>query len=425
MTPSARIAAAIEVLADIIERRRPASDALKDWGLARRFAGSKDRAAVASLVYDALRRKASAAWIMGEETPRAIVLGMLRLQLGYDATVIAGLCTGERHAPAPLTEAEGAALRNASLDDAPLHVRADVQEWLLPSLQKAFGDNLLPEMEAMARRAPVDIRVNTLKTTRDDVLAQLAPFSPVPTPHAPHGIRFAVGEDGRGPALQAERAFHDGWYEIQDEGSQLTVEMAGVEPGQRVVDLCAGAGGKTLALAAAMQGRGELHATDLDARRLSAIHARLARSGAQNVTVHVPRGKGDDPLAALDGTVDAVFVDAPCSGSGTWRRNPDAKWRIRPGSLDIRLREQAAVLARAARLVRPGGYVVYVTCSVLPEENDGAVAAFLQGGEGRGFRQASAMASSPSTCLKKDFGLQLSPARTGTDGFYFARLMRA
>lgn len=422
MTPSARISAAIEVLADIVERRRPASDALKDWGLARRFAGSKDRAAVASLVYDALRRKASAAWIMGEETPRAIVLGMLRLQLGYDSTAIAGLCTGERHAPAPLTPDEGEALRAANLDTAPLHVRADVQEWLLPSLQNAFGDDLLPEMEAMTHRAPVDIRVNRLKTTREAVLAELATFAPVPTPLAADGIRFAVGEDGRGPALQAERAFHDGWYEIQDEGSQLTVAMSGVAPGQRVVDLCAGAGGKTLALAAAMQGTGELHATDLDARRLSAIHARLARSGAQNVTVHVPRGKGDDPLAALDGTADLVFVDAPCSGSGTWRRNPDAKWRIRPGSLEIRLREQANVLARAARLIRPGGRVVYVTCSVLPEENDGGVAAFLEAASSSGLRAQPAPAGLMNRCRKTGFGVQFTPGLTGTDGFYIAVL---
>lgn len=422
MTPSARLSAAIEVLADIAAQRRPAPDALKDWGLARRFAGSKDRAAVASLVYDTLRRRASAAWIMGSEEPRAILLGMLRLQLGLEATAIAGLCTGEGHAPAPLTADELHRVQTVSLDDAPQHVRCDVQEWLMPGLIATFGDDVEAEMMAMTRRAPIDIRINRLKISREDAAIALAPLEPIDTPYAPDGLRFAVGEDGRGPALQAEAGFSQGWYEIQDEGSQLVALAAGLQPGERVVDLCAGAGGKTLALAALMGGKGELHATDVDARRLSSIHARLLRSGAENVTVHVPRGKGDDPLAQLTGQVDLVFVDAPCSGSGTWRRNPDAKWRLRSGGLSARLSDQTQVLDRAARLIKPGGRIVYVTCSVLAQENDGAVEAFLNRHDNAFLPVMPDLSGAPSH--KMWTGRQLSPLLSGCDGFFVTVLKR-
>lgn len=427
MTPAARLAGAIEVLADILARRRPAPDALKDWGLARRFAGSRDRAAVASLVYDALRRKASAAWILGEETPRAILLGMLRLQRGLEATVIAGLCNGERHAPVPLTPAERAALDAADMSGAPLAVRCDVQEWLLPGLIATFGDDLEAEMQALARRASVDIRANRLRTTREELAATLAPLHPAPTPYAPDGLRFQVDEEGRGPALQAEAAFVNGLFEIQDEGSQLAALASGVQPGDRVVDLCAGAGGKTLALAALLDNRGDLHASDRDARRLGPLHARLARSGATNVTVHVPRGREDDPLAALDGTVDCVVVDAPCTGSGTWRRNPDSKWRVRPGALAERQAEQATVLDRAARLTRPGGRLLYITCSVLADENDGAIASAISRW-GRGWEidaeVAGPIASTGISMRRTSHGLQLSPARSGCDGFFMTTLRR-
>jgi 16S rRNA (cytosine967-C5)-methyltransferase len=422
MTPSARLSAAIEVLADIAARRRPAPDALKDWGLARRFAGSKDRAAVASLVYDTLRRRASAAWIMGSDEPRAVLLGMLRLQLGLESTAIAGLCSGEGHAPAPLSSDELSRLETGHLNDAPQHVRCDVQDWLMPGLIATFGDDVEAEMAAMTRRAPIDIRINRLKTSRDDVAAALAPLAPTLTPYTPDGLRFAVGEDGRGPALQAEAGFAQGWYEIQDEGSQLAALAANTKPGECVVDLCAGAGGKTLALAALMNGKGELHATDVDARRLASIHARLLRAGVENVTVHVPRGKSDDPLTPLNGKADLVLVDAPCSGSGTWRRNPDAKWRLRSGGLTDRLSDQTQVLDRAARLIKPNGRIVYVTCSVLAQENDGAVEAFLTRNDNRFEPVMLDLSGAPSH--KMWTGRQLSPLVTGCDGFFVTTLMR-
>ncbi|GLS43379.1 16S rRNA (cytosine967-C5)-methyltransferase [Methylobacterium brachythecii] len=420
------------MLADIAERRRPAADALKDWGLAHRFAGSGDRAAIASLVYDGLRRRASATWIMGEETPRATVIGMLRLQRGLAASTIADLFDGSRFAPEPLSDHERERLANGSLDDAPPAVAGDAPDWVLPSLQTLFGDDLLPELRALGRRAPLDIRINGLKIARDEALARLGHLAPEPTPHSPMGLRIPLGEDGRGPALHVEPEFIEGLYEIQDEGSQLATLLAGARPGETVVDLCAGGGGKTLALAALMRGHGRIVATDADLRRLAPIHERLRRAGAE-AEIRTPRaGRARaDVLEDLDGTVDRVLVDAPCTGTGTWRRNPDAKWRLRPNSLALRVSEQAQVLDRAAQLVRPGGRIVYITCSLLPEENDDAISGLLKR-QPKGFTviDASTVLSEGVPALKPFVrltrqGLQMSPVLTGTDGFYLSMIERA
>lgn len=430
MTPAARISAAIEVLADLDARRRPAADALKDWGLSHRFAGSKDRAAIASLVYDALRRKASAAWIMGEATPRAVVLGMLRLQRGLDADALAALCSGERFAPEPLTADERQRLETADLSGAPAPVAGDFPDWIEPSLRRLFGDDLVPEMQALGTRAPLDLRVNTLKvSSREEAHDALPHLGTVETPLSPLGLRIAPSEDGRGPAVQSEPEFLKGWIEIQDEGSQLVALLSGVRPGEQVVDLCAGGGGKTLALAAQMENHGQIYATDNDARRLAPIHDRLARAGVRNVQVRTPRAKAD-AVTDLDGKIDCVLVDAPCTGIGTWRRNPDAKWRLRPGSLDVRRKEQEAVLDRAARLVKPGGRIVYITCSILPEENDEALAGFM--GRHEGFKAVpsdvildqAGFGALKASVRPTDHGLQLTPRMTGTDGFYAAILVR-
>jgi len=430
MTPAARLSAAIEVLGDIDTRRRPAADALKDWGLSHRFAGSKDRAAIASLVYDALRRKASASWIMGEGTPRAVVLGMLRLQRNMNPEAIAALCSGERFAPEPLSVAEREKLEAASLDGAPASVAGDFPEWIEPSLQRLFGEALIPEMQALATRAPLDLRVNTLKVkSREEAHNALPHLGAVETPLSPLGLRIAPREDGRGPAIQAEPEFIKGWIEIQDEGSQLAALLSAVKPGEQVVDLCAGGGGKTLALAAMMDNHGQIYATDGDSRRLAPIHDRLTRAGVRNVQVRTPRG-GADAISDLDGRIDCVLVDAPCTGVGTWRRNPDAKWRLRPGSLEVRRKEQAAVLDRAAALVKPGGRIVYITCSILPEENDEALDGLLQRVSGfervradellasAGFQNLSAFVRETRN------GLQLTPGKTGTDGFFVSCLRR-
>jgi 16S rRNA (cytosine967-C5)-methyltransferase len=229
--------------------------------------------------------------------------------------------------------------------------------------------------------------------------------------------------------VQSEPEFLKGWIEIQDEGSQLVALLSGAKPGEQVVDLCAGGGGKTLALAAQMENHGQIYATDNDARRLAPIHERLNRAGVRNVQVRTPRAKAD-AVTDLDGKIDCVLVDAPCTGIGTWRRNPDAKWRLRPGSLEVRRNEQATVLDRAARLVKPGGRIVYITCSILPEENDDALSAFMERHNGFSFvpsdrvLEQAGFGSLKGSVRPTAHGLQLTPYKTGTDGFYAAILVR-
>ena len=432
MTPAARLSAAIEVIADIDARRRPAPDALKDWGLSHRFAGSGDRAAIAGLVYDALRRRASSAHIMGEGSARASVLGMLRLERKLDPEAIAALASGARFAPSPLSEQERARIDATDLAGAPPWVAGDYPEWLDPHLARVFGEDRAAEGAALASRAPLDLRVNTLANARDEALAALADLDPVPTRWSPFGLRIALAADAKGPAIHAEPAFIKGLIEVQDEGSQLAALIAGAKPGEHVVDLCAGAGGKTLALAAAMQNRGQLYATDTDKRRLAPIHDRLARSGARNVQVRTPKSVGNE-LADLEGRADLVLIDAPCTGTGTWRRNPDAKWRMRPGALEVRLKDQAEVLDRAAALVKPGGRIAYVTCSVLPPENGDQVRAFIARHEDFAIVPPAEAANALGeraylfrrAVLASEEGLLMTPRRTDTDGFYVSVLVSA
>jgi len=431
MTPAARLSAAIEVIHTVDADRVPAAQALKEWGTAHRFAGSGDRAAISGLVWDVLRRRASSAWLMDDDAPRARVLGMLKLERGMDVDAVAALCDGGRFAPEPLSEGERAALTSRSLKDAPAHVAGDYPEWLDGPLAAVFGDERVAEATAMASRAPLDLRVNTLKAKREKVLASLKHLGARPTPWSPLGLRIELGADARNPGIHAEEDFIKGAIEVQDEGSQLAALLAAAKPGEQVIDLCAGAGGKTLALAAQMQGKGRLIATDHDKRQLAPIHERLSRAGVHNCDVRTPKGDAD-PLADIKATADLVLIDAPCTGTGTWRRNPDAKWRMRPGALEVRLKDQAEVLDRAASMVKPGGRIAYVTCSVLPVENAEQVRAFIA--RHREFSVAAPQETVSvlwdkaedfaETALRSAEGWLMTPRRTGTDGFFVSVLRR-
>jgi 16S rRNA (cytosine967-C5)-methyltransferase len=431
MIPAARLSAAIELI-DIIEAQRiPAAKALKEWGTAHRFAGSGDRAAIAGLVWDVLRRRASSAWLMGEDSARARLLGMLKLERGMDAEAISALCDGGRFAPAPLTEAERIALTTRSLTEAPAPVAGDYPEWLDPYLADVFGEDRVAEATALASRAPLDLRVNSLKAKREKVLASLSHLGAKPAPWSPLGLRIELGADARNPGIHSEEDFIKGLVEVQDEGSQLAALLSAAKPGEQVIDLCAGAGGKTLALAAMMQGNGRLIATDHDKRQLAPIYERLSRAGVHNADVRTPKGE-DDPLADIRASADLVLIDAPCTGTGTWRRNPDAKWRMRPGALEIRLKDQIEVLDRAARLVKPGGRIAYVTCSVLPPENAGQVRAFVVRHPEFSVVPPDETAAAlwdkaddfAAAALKSPEGWLMTPRRTGTDGFFVSVLKR-
>ncbi len=429
MTPAARVAAAIEVLTDVETRRRPVSDALKDWGLGHRFAGSKDRAAIAAIVWDTMRVRSSAGWIMGEATPRAQVIGAHVRARALDVDAIGALFTGEKHAPAPLTPEERARIIAADLSAAPAHVLGDYPEWLAPQLEEAWGERAAQEGRALAARAPIDLRVNLLEITREKALEDLSHLHPRPTRFSPWGLRIDVGMDGRAPALSAEPAYVRGFVEVQDEGSQLATLLTGAEPGWQVLDLCAGGGGKSLALAAMMENRGQIYATDNDGRRLMPMFDRVTRASARNIQIRAPRGKMDI-LSDLEGRCDLVLVDAPCTGAGTWRRNPDAKWRVRPGAIQQRIQEQDAALAQAARFVKSGGRIAYITCSVLKVENEDRVTGFLNAHPDflpLDMGHAAKMAGLPDLAehvSKLGPGIRLSPATTDTDGFYVAMMLR-
>ncbi|RDV01891.1 RsmB/NOP family class I SAM-dependent RNA methyltransferase [Undibacter mobilis] len=419
MTPSARLEAAIEILTSIISERRPAPDALKGWGQAHRFAGSGDRAAIGGLVYDALRRKASSAYLMGADTPRAVVLGMLKRERGLDGEAIARLASGGQYAPAALSDDERARLDGASLDGAPAHIAGDYPDWLDDAFAQSFGDQRAEEGAALASRAPLDLRVNTLKADREKAAAMLADLKPEVTPWSPWGLRIALAADAKAPPIHAEPAFIKGFVEVQDEGSQLAALFSGAKPGEQALDLCAGAGGKTLALAAMMENKGQLFATDDDKRRLAPIHERLTRSGARNVQVRTPKSVHTE-IDDLQGRMDLVLIDAPCTGTGAWRRNPDAKWRMRPGALEQRVKEQADILDRAVGFLKPGGRIVYITCSLLDAENGAQVRGFLA-------RHTDFTAAAPGEGVvpgarRSAEGVLLTPQTTGTDGFFVSVL---
>ncbi len=430
MTPAARIAAAVAVVDDVLQRHRPVASALSDWGKAHRFAGSGDRAAIGNVVYDVLRRRASLGAQMGADTSRALVLAASGRALGLSPAAIIAGADGSPHALSVLDEAECQGLTRQLDDTAAPHVRGDIPAWLLPSFVRAFGDSAVAEGQALARRAPVDLRVNAMKATREKVLKALAAFSPVETPLAPFGVRLPAPEGpGRTPNVEADAAHGKGWFEVQDEGSQIAAALSTAGPRLQVMDLCAGAGGKTLAMAAAMQNTGQIYAYDSDRGQLRPIFERLKRAGVRNAQV---MNAGDiAALEALGPRFDRVVIDAPCTGTGTWRRRPDAKWRVTPANLETRLADQSTVLALARGLVKPGGRLVYITCSVLPEENNDQVAAFLATApEFRLLPYAAVWSDAFGTAapVSADGGtgaLLLTPHRHGTDGFFVAVLERA
>ena len=416
-----RLAAAIEVLTDVETRKRPVSEALKAWGLNNRFAGAGDRAAIGNLVYDALRRRASHAFAMGSDSPRALVLAVAMRDWGETPEALNAAFADDAHAPDALS-AEEAAGATADLSAAPAAVRADFPEWLAPSLERGLGADWVAEGQAMAGRPSLDLRANALKASPEKVIKSLARFSPQPTTIAPFGITMPAGpRDARTPNVTTDEGYQKGWFEVQDQGSQIVAALAGAREGEQVLDLCAGAGGKTLALAATMGNKGQIFAYDADRSRLAPIYERLKRNAVRNAQVRAPQPGALDDLV---GKMDRVVVDAPCTGTGTWRRRPDTKWKLTPELLAQRQSEQAALLVEAARYLKPGGTLVYITCSILPEENDDQVAAFLAAHPGfETVDMARAWRSALITDLPDDLstsggGLCLTPHRTNTDGFY-------
>ena len=420
-----RIQASIEVLDDILKQRTPATMALRDWGKANRYAGSKDRSAVGNIVHDALRRKSSIGWRMDDESSRALALGTLVFGWNKTADEIAAVFKDDKFAPSALTEHEIKVLGGAiSTDDAPDWIKADVPEWLWPAFANNFGEEAVSEAIALTKRPPLDIRVNTIKSNTDKVREALAAFGAIPCDISPVGFRIeAKGQDARLPNIQSEEIYQTGGIEIQDEGSQLVSLLMRARAGEKVLDYCAGGGGKSLAVAADMDNSGAVHAFDIDKRRLAPLYQRAMRAGADVIDVRNPPFQS---LNDLKGKMDKVLIDAPCTGVGTWRRKPDAKWRVNEDALERRNNEQGKILRQAQDYLRPGGLMFYVTCSMLAEENEAQVYGFLE--ENDRFELLSAGevweerfgTECPKPWSEDGQTVTLTPASTNTDGFFFA-----
>ncbi len=478
MTPGARVAAAIELLSEIAATPRPADAVASAFFRARRYIGAKDRSAVAEAVYTVLRRHARLGWWLARagfgaagaasspevaaapaevavtsaggpgavapfsspgavasfsgvgalEEARARVIANAILAEGRQAGSVERLFDGGRFNPEPFSAAESGlarALDRHTLEhpEMPEAVRAECPDWAEPGLRRALGGRFLPELLALTGPAPLDLRVNPLRSSREAVLTGLANagIAVQSCRLSPLGVRV----EGR-PAIAGLELFRSGAIEIQDEGSQLVALLADARPGQQVVDFCAGAGGKALAMAAAMENRGRIVACDVLGNRLKRAAERLRRGGLHNVETR-PLSSARDPwVKRHKGMFDRVLVDAPCTGTGTWRRNPDSRWRPLGPGLGELVRLQAEILDSAARLVKPGGRLIYATCSMLAEENEDQVAAFLDG--------HADFAPLPLTELwPAVFGapsplegpwLRLSPARHDTDGFFAAVMVR-
>ena len=407
--------AATEALALALRFDRPADSVLHEYFRAHRTLGARDRAFVAEAVYGVLRRKRSLESVSIDATPHQLLLLYLLKINSLSVRELSGLLSAEEQRWA-------AGAKAASLDAAPLAVRTELPDWIAERLARVMPEaELVAVARGLNQPAPLDLRVNTMRASREDVLRELAEsgIEAAPTPYSPIGIRAR----GR-PAVNRHALFLTGAIEVQDEGSQLLGYLLAPRRNDLVVDFCAGAGGKSLMLGALMQSRGRLYAFDVSGARLARLKPRLKRSGLSNLYAQAIANENDLRVKRLAGKIDRVLVDAPCSGLGTLRRNPDLKWRQTPKSVEELKVKQAAILRSAARLLKPGGRLVYATCSLLPEENEEIVAAFLS--EQADFRQLDCAEILREARIPLDTGLFLKvfPHLHGTDGFFAAALTR-
>ncbi|KRB73508.1 RsmB/NOP family class I SAM-dependent RNA methyltransferase [Noviherbaspirillum sp. Root189] len=405
------VGAAEEVLREVLRFTGPADVIISRYFREHPKLGSRERNAVAEGVYAVLRNKlAYASFAESGHGPAMRRLTLLGLADAVGVDNLGSLSAEETEWLQRIAQID----RNSL----PVTLRANLPQWLFDKLVERDGEAATLELaEALNRPAPLDLRVNALKWKREDVIAELAkaPILCEPTPYAPLGIRVM-----KKPALQNLPLFKEGAIEVQDEGSQLLAQILGAKRGEMVVDFCAGAGGKTLALGAAMRNTGRLYAFDVSEKRLSKLKPRLARSGLSNVHPVVIAHENDAKVKRLVSKIDRVLVDAPCSGLGTLRRNPDMKWRQTPESIVELHAKQVSILASAARLLKPGGRLVYATCSLLDEENESVAQQFLATHEGFELVPMKDILEEQKVALEMQDYLKLSPHIHHTDGFFAA-----
>lgn len=426
MTPAARIAAVIELLQEVMDTPRPADTLASFYFRNRRFIGSKDRQAISQRFYKVMREFIRLSWWVRrtgiEPDARSIVIAGLVLDGEHSLSSLEQVFSGDRFSPERLSRAErklaesvnGARLVTEEMDD---KTRTECPDWAYDGLKSALGDRFETELEAMLTPAPLDIRVNSLMASRDDVLKQLIDegFDAEAGKISPWSIRLF-----NRPPISQHALYQSGTVEIQDEGSQMVALVADPKPGEQVVDFCAGAGGKTLAMGAMMKNKGRIIAMDVLGGRLDRARERFRRAGLHNIETRPLTSERDKYVKRHAGAFDVVLVDAPCSGTGTWRRDPDKRWRQLGPGLSSLLPLQANILESAYRMVKPGGRLVYATCSLLPEENDLQVRDFVARHPEFKIKPVAEGINMPGAA---DF-LHMSPAVHDTDGFFAAVLVR-
>ncbi|ALE04122.1 RsmB/NOP family class I SAM-dependent RNA methyltransferase [Bartonella ancashensis] len=421
-----RLQAAIDILKEVEMQHRPANESLKDWGLSHRFAGVSDRAAIGNIVYDALRRRHSLQWRMDSSNVRDLAFGALLDFGGMTIEQVEKSLEGDRFAPHLPEPKQRKLWEERSLRDAPDYIRGDIPQWCKTHFSFLFSDNWVVEAAALATRPSLDLRVNSLKATPEKVSKELSKVKAYALPWFSQALRIAPIEKlSRHPNVQVEPSFQRGFFEIQDLGSQIISCLVEAKAGMQLLDYCAGAGGKTLALAAHMGNKGQIYAYDSDKTRLVPIFDRLRRAGVRNVQI---RGHTEE-LKPLIGQMDIVVLDTPCSGTGTWRRRPDAKWRLTPEQVKRRQAEQCAILNSSLNYLKQGGRLVYMTCSLLISENEEQISYFLKRYpvfypvDMKALWQRHFGSSGVQPTFSKH-GLTLSPAVTQTDGFFLSILQK-
>ncbi len=424
MKDAPRLQSVLDILTFHGEEKKPLDQICHAYFKARHYIGSKDRHAIAAYVYDVMRRRASCDWwalkrgqspllMAPDDAARVRLLTYLWIIEKMPRERIGILFSGETYAPERVSSKERAIFEDLpDLSTAPPWIQGEFPEWAFPLLKRRFGETLTEEAQTFLSPAPVDLRVNTLKTSREKALEDLtnAGLSLAMTPLSPWGLRLNTRAN-----ITQTRAFQEGRVEVQDEGSQLIASIMDAKPGQSILDLCAGAGGKTLALAALLENKGRIVATDTAAWRLKRTKERLKRAGACNVELRPIVGFQDKWLKRQAMRFDRVLVDAPCSGSGTWRRNPDQKWNMTTRDVTELAALQLSLLEGAAAFVKREGFLVYATCSLFCEENEDVATAFL----------ANNPAFEAIPCgLEDALYLSLSPVKNGTDGFFAAKFQK-
>ena len=422
MRRAAQLQATIELLDEIFETRYPADRIMSRYFKQRRYIGSKDKAAISENLYTVLRNRLSYEFLLERADLGKHSRVLVALLAKLDDDDIYNLFDGDRYSPRRLRQPqlEKFEAMDLSLDDAPLNVRLNVPEWIAGKLAAALGDRYETEMLASNERANTDVRVNTLNSTVEQLNQVLTTVGYVAhkTDLSPWAIRF----EGR-VALFGLDAFKQGWFEVQDEGSQLLALLSDVKAGNKVVDFCAGAGGKTLAMAAMMQNKGTIYACDVHSKRLEQLGKRSKRAGVHNVRTHLLSSENDKWVKQHRNIADVVLIDAPCTGTGTWRRSPDSRWNLTQESLDNLVKLQQSILQSAQRLVKPGGRLLYATCSLLEEENEQQVELFLENNPQFSLAEIElpeSLAAHQDRFRITSNQVRTFPALTGTDGFFAA-----